>query len=237
MDRRTLIVGSGAAAVATTLSAVAATTTPAQAVPARARFRLASTADHARQVLEQVNVELGLVDPDGLRRRYEQCYALLLASPPHEPRPDDLETWISRRMVDLCGTDSYADVLKIPQTRSLLSFAFLAYSQNQDKPLPDIDPGIPVPPVFEKLEPDFLPVLFELINDKRATSRQFASALDAASDELDRIVADKLRDSPDGKGTGGQAQAAPGPAEALDFILFVVVLMCVYYWAKDQLKL
>jgi hypothetical protein len=244
MDRRKLILGSGAAAVATTLGAVTGATAPAQAAPARTRFRITSTADHARLVLEEVKVDLGLVNPDGVARRYDECYVALTKYPfpAREPDPAGLEAWIRRRMMDLAGTDSYAEAgTKIPETRTLLAFSLLAYSQNQDKGLPEVDPGMPVPPVFEKLEPDFLPVLLRLVKEKRESSREFAAALDATSALLDRIVAEKLRDLPgdkDGKSGGGiVAQANPTPGDGLNLALGVLVIMAVVYWVKRELKL
>jgi hypothetical protein len=237
MDRRKLIIGGGAAAVATTLSAVAGTRMPARAATL-------STEEHARLVLDEVNVDLGLVNPEGIRRQLEQWYRALLASPPPEPSPDDLQTWIRRRMVELCGTDSYADAAtKIPETRTLLAFNYLAYSQNQDEPLPEIDFGASVPPVFEKLEPDFLPVLLQLINEKSRSSREFATALEATLAELDRYVAEKLKEFPggkDSKSTKVRTQAAPGEpgaGDALNFLAGMLVVGAFLYWMKRELKL
>jgi hypothetical protein len=229
MDRRKLIVGGGAAAVATTLSA---------ALPAQAASNLwpASTADHVRRVLDEVNIDRGLVDPDGLRRQLERGYAELVEAPPRDPYANDLETWVRQRIVEVCRTDIFAPaVTEIPQSRALLAFSYLAYSQNQDTLLPRLDPGMRVPAVLQRLEPDFLPVLVDQVTERAGQSRAFAYALQATSDELDRFLAEKVRESSDVNGRMAQAQPGSG-AEALEFTAGVLVILAFLYWIKRGLK-
>lgn len=221
MDRRKLIVGGGAAAVAATLAAVAGRGNPAGAATGTAPT---STAQHARRVLELVDVDLGLVDPTGLHSRYAQILGASLAA--FAPRDDDtvvtsdLDVWLRQRMADLCGTDSYEDAISIPPTRTLLAFSFLAYSQHQDIPAPQVEPGLPVPSVLQALEPDFFPVLLGQIGDKRTTSPAFADALQATSALFDQIVAENAPTSP---GDGGpESMLAVG---AVLFITFAVGLL------------
>lgn len=179
-----------------------------------------STAEHARRVLELVDADLGLVDPTGLRGRCAQSYGASLASfaqrDTDEVVTSDLDVWLRQRMVDLCGTDSYeAAVLEVPQTRTLLAFSLLACSQNQDIPLPQVDPGMPVPPVLQALEPDFFPVFLGQVNDKFNTTPAFAEALQASTAALDQLVAENVQASP---GDGG-----PESMVAAGVVFFVVV--------------
>jgi hypothetical protein len=243
MDRRKLIVGGGVAAVATTLGAMAGS--PAQAEAVRVRFGAASTAGHARTVLAWAKAELGLVDPAGLHRQFDRFHAAISALPTREPGPDDVEGWIRRRMKDLCGTDVYTEAAKTPQARTLMAFSLLVYSQNQGGASPSIDPRGPVPPTAESLEPDFLPVLLELINEKKRASREFAAAIDAAANELDLIVEAKVRElsngdtGGDGKGGSGFAQAAPGEQGGRDFlsaVLAVLVFWVIGDWIYTRFK-
>jgi hypothetical protein len=234
MDRRKLIVGGGAAAVAATLAAVAGRGIPAGA--STTDTAPTSTADHARRVLDLVDVELGLVNPNGLRGQCAQSLAASQAS--FAQREDDpvvtnnLDAWLRQRMVDLCGTDSY-DVA-VPQTRTLLAFSFLAYSQNQDIPPPQVDPDMPVPTVLQALEPDFLPILLDQINAKSGTSPAFANALQASSAELDQIVAANGQDSP---GDGGpELSVAAGVVVAWAFVFGLLAVMLITgrsSWSKS----
>ena len=228
MDRRKLIVGGGAAAVAGTLTAVTGAMMPARA---------ASTTDHAQRVLDQVNIDLGLVNPEGIQRQFDWSCADALAAPPRDPYADDLDTWVRRRMAEVCRAETFTvAVTEDPQARSLLAFSYLAYSQDQDKPLPVLDPGMRVPAVLRILEPDFLPVLLGLITERSSASREFAYALQTTSDRLDLMVAEKLREFPD---DSGRVQAAPGnPSgkDALEFTAGVVVFLAFLYWIKRGMK-
>jgi hypothetical protein len=230
MDRRKFVVGGGAAAVATTLTAVTG------AIPAVAASIAGagpmSVDDHARRVLDRVNVDLGLVDPAGLQRQFERAYAGYLASAPRDPAANDLDAWIRRRMLELCGTDSYAAaVTEVPQTRALLAFSFLAYSQHQDTALPLLTRSMRVPTVLRILEPDFLPVLVDQIGERCSTSREFAVALQSTSAELDRIIAETLRDSSESL---RQTAASPsGPSETINYIGGVLALIAFFYWLSD----
>jgi hypothetical protein len=232
MDRRRLIVGGSAAAVATTLGAVAGPSLAARAASIWGTGPT-STLEHAQRVLDQVNIDLGLVNPDGLRRQYERSYADALASSPRDPKEYHLEAWVDNRLWELCRTDSYAAALtEIPQSRSLLAFSFLVYSQNQDMTLPRLDLGMRVPAVLDTLETDFFPVLSDLITQKSNESREFAYVLQTTAAELDRMVAEKLKES---LGEKGSVQAMPGnPSgkDALEFTVGVLVFLSFLYWIK-----
>lgn len=237
MDRRKLLVSGSAAAVATTLTAVA---------PASAASRPVSTADHVRRVLSDVNIGLGLVDPAGLQRQFEQAYRALQSSPPRDPEAGDLDAWIRRRMIELSGTDSFAvAATEIPQTRALLAFSFLAFSQHQETTLPQLSLGMRVPTTLRALEPDFLPVLLSHIEDQSLSSRAFSYALQATSAELDRMIAEKVRESSGGDGGdgggggggGGMRMASPNNGkEALEFTAGVIIFVAFLYWIKRGLK-
>ena len=234
MDRRKFVVGGGAAAIATTLTAVTGAGIPAAA--STAGTTPGSTADHVRRVLDEVDVELGLVDPAGLQRQFERSYAEFLASDPRDPNANDLDAWMRRRMLELCGTDSYAlAVTEIPQSRLILAFSFLAYSQSQHTPMPALSRGMRVPVVLRVLEPDFLPVLLEQLNERCRTSRAFASALLATSAELDRIFAEKLRASLSFRGRAPMA-ADNSAADTAGYIAGVFVFLGFLYWIKNGLK-
>jgi hypothetical protein len=192
MDRRKLIVGGSAAAVAAALAAMAG-----KGIPLAAASTIdvgpRSTADHARRVLGLVDVDRGLVNPAGLQSQFEQGCAAYLASPaPRDTEPtgaNDMEAWTAQRMVDLCGTDAFEAATEIPQTRTLLAFGLLACSQRQEGEPPAIARGMPVPAVLEALEADFFPVLLDQIDAKSNGSPSFANALQASAGELDRLVA------------------------------------------------
>jgi hypothetical protein len=225
MDRRKLIVGGGAAAVVTTFAAVAGERTPAAAVT--------TVEDHAQRVVDLVDAELGLVDPAGLRHQIERGYATYVASAPRDPDANDLDAWVRQRMVELCGTDSYAAVMEIPETRLLLAFNFLAYSQNQSIVLTPVERSVRVPVLLRTLEPDFLPVLLRLVQDRVRTSREFAAAIQASSAELDRFVQEKLRSLPNG---GSRARAQSDGKDALNMTLGFLVILGTYYYIRNSLR-
>jgi hypothetical protein len=132
--------------------------------------------------------------------------------------------------VDLTGTDSSgAALLKAPQTRALLSFGFLAYSQYQDLRPPKIARSMPVPPVLATLEPDFFPELLGQIEVKTKGSPAFANQLKASSSELDRFVATL---SGGAMLSGGATVAAqpthPTDGDILNFLVFAVVVVIIY---------
>jgi hypothetical protein len=233
MDRRKLLVGGGAAALATALVTVTGRGTPAAASPT-------STADHARLVLNQVDVDLGLVPTPGFPTLYGQNYAAYQASFAQGDQDpvvtNDLDGWVRGRMLDLCGTDSYAAaVTEVPQTRTLLAFSFLAYSQDQGTALPAADPTMPVPTVLQTLEPDFLPVLVGQIDDKRGASPAFADALRAGSAELDRIVAATLQNPPGGDIEVGQINGG-GAGDIANYIYGVTCFVLILYWISGRRK-
>lgn len=231
MDRRKLIVGGSAAAVAATLAVMAGKGIPLAAA-STIDAEPTSTADHARRVLNLVDVDLGLVNPAGLQNQLEQGCAAYLASPaPRDTEPTvatDMEAWTAQRMVDLCGSDSFEAVTEIPQTRTLLAFGLLACSQHQEGEPPQTYRGMPVPAVLEALEADFFPVLLDQIGVKSNGSPSFANALQASSAELDRVVA-----------TLAEIQSASMQARSLSrtqvaALIFVVVanlaLFCTDGW-------
>jgi hypothetical protein len=235
MDRRKLLVGGGAAALAAGLVAVTgrAATASTTAAP--------STADHARLVLDQVNVDLGLVPTPGFQGQFAQNYTALqgsFATGDQDPVvTNDLDVWVRQRMLDLCGTDSYAAaVTEVPQTRTLLAFSFLAYSQDQGTALPQADPTMPVPTMLQTLEPDFLPVLLGQINDKSASSPAFADALQASSAELDRIVAANVQNPPGGDITIGAPNDGGGAGDLARYIYGVTCFILILYWISGRRK-
>jgi hypothetical protein len=229
MDRRKLIVGGGAAALATTLASIAGTGTPAAASTVEV-----STADHARSVLDQVNVDLGLVNPAGLRSQFQQsyttCQATFAQPDPDSPPTNDLDAWIRQRTLNLCGTDSYVvAVTETPEARALVAFSFLAYSQNQDISVPQIESGMPVPAMLQNLEPDFLPVLVGQINDKSSTSPEFAGALQASLAEVDRMIEENQD-----PGDGGPVQGTPnGAGDTIHYVVGVIGFISFLYWIKS----
>jgi hypothetical protein len=209
MDRRSLVVAGGVAAIA----AVAGGTilpTAASALGAEPT----STADHARRVLELVNVDLGLVNPIGVRGKLVESLATYRASAPRDPNANDLHAWVRQRIADLTGTDSFkAAVTELPQTRTLLAFGFLSFTQHQDRRIPRITRSMPVPTVLAKLELDFFPELLSQINAKIGKSAPFANDLAASSSELDQFIA--------------TTSIEPGHPTDEDIVQWVVLLILV----------
>jgi hypothetical protein len=230
MDRRKLIVGGGAAALGAMLVSVSGRGTPAAASAAPV-----STAAHAQSVLDLVDVDLGLVNPAGLRSQFQESYATCqatFAKPDVEISVlDDLDAWIRERTFDLCGTDSYeVAVTEAPAARTLVAFSFLAYSQNQDVAIPQIESGMPVPAMLKNLEPDFLPVLVGQINDKSNASPAFAGALQASLDEVDQMIAQNQQDP----GDGAPLQGSPnGPGDTIHYVVGVIGFISFLYWIKS----
>jgi hypothetical protein len=218
MDRRKVIVGGGAAALATTLAAAGLRSAQASTIGAGPT----PTADHARRVLGLVNVDLGVVNPTGLENQLAQSLAAYRASAPRDPNANDLEAWTRQRMVNLCGTDSFQDaVTKIPQTRTLLAFSLVAYSQHQDIQPPKIARSMPVPATLARLEPDFLPELLSQINVKSKGSATFTTGLQTGTAELDRLV------------TTASTHGTISPHVAIDvdggFVVAVIALVLAYF--------
>jgi hypothetical protein len=197
-----------------------------------------STADHARRVLEFVDVDLGLVDPDGAQRRMQESLATYEASDPRDREADDLYAWIRQRIADLVGAgSSEAAVTEIPQTRALLAFAFLVYTQHQDVRPPTITRSMPVPTVLARLEPDFFPELLSQIDAKGKRSPAFAGALQAGAAGLDRLVA-TVSNGP-AISTGSAAAAAstnPTGTDILNGTLAVLLVMVAYYSIKKKVS-
>jgi hypothetical protein len=186
MDRRKVIVGGGATALATALAAAGLRSAQASTTAAGP----ISTTDHARQVLTMANADLGVVNPVGLQSQFQHACAAYAASPAPAPgAPATMETWTQQRMANLCGTESFvAAATEVPETRTLLSFALLASSQHQKAALPQVNQGMSVPAVLKTLEPDFFPVLLNQTSAKSSGSPAFINALQAGSAQLDQIV-------------------------------------------------
>ncbi len=233
VDRRKLIVGGGAAALATTLAAVAGGN-PAAAMSPAALQRI--TVRHARQALDLVDPDRGLVRPAGFQELFQRGYVTYRESEPRDPRADDLEAWVRQRMMNLCRTDSFYDAgTKISQTRTLLGFSILAYSQHQDTRLPDITSSMPVDDVLRRLEPDFLPVLVQQIDEASARSRAFADAVTAGTSEMDRIIAEHLREW-SGDGISARATAQMSDRDMVSLSIGIIGFISFMYWVKGGLK-
>jgi hypothetical protein len=226
MDRRKLLKGTGAAALATTLAAAAGSRTP-DAMAATTDAGPTTTVDHARRVLGLVDVDLGLVDPTGIDSQIEQRFAAYQASAPRDPKANDLYAWTQRRMVDLCGTADFAAVPDIPQARTLLAFSFLAYSQHPTVVLPQITRSMTVPSVLATLEPDFLPVLLDQVTTSSKGSPAFTSALQASSAEVDRLMAAMRGDR-----SVNAEPTHPTDADIVSFLAFTVVFVIVWVTHK-----
>lgn len=212
MNRRSLIVAGGAAALAAT------TTGPALPAAASTTGAGTATAAHARRVLGLVNADLGLANPIGLNRLLEASLADYVASAPRDPAAADLNAWLRRRLVSLAGTDSFLDAAtKIPQTRELLAFGLLSYSQRQDGRQPKIARGMPVPAVLANLEPDFLPELLRQVEAKTRTSPPFVSGLQSGTDHLTQLFVPA--DAPGGPGPGH-----PTNDDIADWIVVLIVV-------------
>ncbi|WP_157441494.1 hypothetical protein [Actinoplanes awajinensis] len=210
MDRRTLIVGGGAAA----LAAVTAATLPGAAAAASDP----ATALHARRVLNLVNADLGAINLEGATGLLKTSLTAYAESAPRDPGADDLLAWVRRRITNLTGSDSIdAAVNENPETRALLAFGFLSYTQRQDRPQPKISRSMPVPAVLANLEPDFLPELLRQVQSKAKTSPSFATALQTGSDHMTQFIV--AADGPGGTG--------PGHPTDEDILNWVVVLIVV----------
>lgn len=211
MDRRTLIVGGSAAA----LAAVAAGTIPPAGASAATD---PATTQHARRVLNLVNSDLGVVDIDGATGLLKASLTDYAGSAPRDPGADDLLAWVQGRVKNLTGSDSIeAAVRENPETRALLAFGFLSYTQRQNQPQPRIARSMPVPAVLANLEPDFLPELLRQVQLKAKTTPSFATALQSGSDHMTQLII--AADGPGGTG--------PGHPTDQDILNWVVVLIVV----------
>lgn len=180
VDRRQLIAGAGAAIVLSLTGKAASAISPAA-------LRRITTA-HARHVLDLVDPERGLVKPAGFQELLEHNYPIYRDSEPRDPKADDLDAWMRGRVLDLCGTDDYADAVKDEKVRKLFGFTVLAYSQQQDPDLPEIRRSMPVDDLLLRLEPGFLPELVGQLDETAGQSPAFAAALEAGTAEFDRIL-------------------------------------------------
>src|SRR5687767_9394183 len=121
MNRRSLVVGGGAAALAAGLAGVGNVRTPAAAA-AGIGAEPTSTAEHARRFLASFNVDLGLVNPDTAQGNLKESVAAYQASAPRDPNAEDLHAWAKDRLADLTGTGTFETVLRNPQSQSVLAF-------------------------------------------------------------------------------------------------------------------
>jgi hypothetical protein len=183
VDRRSLVVGGGAAA----LAAVVGGLPPAAALAGQ---RLSGTGEHARRVLGAVETERGLVDLETAFSRLTECVKSYQNSPPRDPNADDLHAWTQQRVTELTGKkEPFAEyLLEVPQTRSLLGFAFVSFAQHKDTRLPVMAHSMPVPAVLVKLEPDFFPELVNQIEIEGRRDQKFADLIQAGMAELDRFI-------------------------------------------------
>lgn len=217
--------------------AAAAALAGASAGPAAADATPASTVAHAQSLLTLVDPGLGLVNAAGLQSRFAESFTAYTATLPTQTRDpvptSGLDSWSQTRMVDLCETDSpTAAITKIPQTRTLLSFSFLACSQGQDIPMPQIAYGMEVPTALQTLEPDFFPVLLDQIADKKTSNPGFAKAMLNSSAAMDQYVAQNVR--PDGTLIGPTTLANNGAAGAVFFGVFIAAGL-VYTWVRQSI--
>jgi hypothetical protein len=215
MDRRSLIVGGGAAAVAAGLAGVGnVRTQPAAAAGIGAEPT--STADHARRFVESFDVNLGLVNPDAAQGNLKESITVYQASAPRDPNAEDLHAWSKRRLADLSGTDTFETVLHVPQSQTLLAFGFLLYTQHQEVPLPTVTQRMSVPFTLARLEPDFFPEALNQIEIKSSGSQAFANQLQAGAGELDQLVAEAS------KGPGVAAMQDRG----LEGVTLTILIFC-----------
>jgi hypothetical protein len=239
MDRRSFVVGGGAA-VAATLGAAAVGQLPAAAAAVRADAAPMSTGAHARLVLGLVDSDQGLVDPGGMQSRFAQNAAAYQSSmatqdPDGPSTATGLDAWAQQRMVNLCGTDNYVSaVTEVSQTRTLLAFGLLTCSQAQDVPMPQVTPGMPVPAGLDTLEPDFFPVLLNQIADKTNSSPSFANAMRTSMGAMDQMVAQNTQD-PSGDGSGIEIGAMNNGAAAAVFFGVFVLAGLVYTWIRASI--
>ena len=189
MDRRSLVVGAAAlAAVAgTRISAAQASTIDTATT---------STVAHARQVLELLNLDLGLVNPEGAKLRVLDSFAAYDVSAPRDPAANDLEAWARQRFADLTGTGSLETALDNLLSRDLLAFGFVLHTQHQDAPLPAFTRSELVPAGLTRLEPDFFPELSRQIGIRIRSTPAFADLLQAGAAELDQVAAKKKNQQP-----------------------------------------
>ena len=194
MDRRSLVVGGGAAALAAGLAGVGNVRTQAAAA-AGIGAEPTSTADHARRFLASFSIDLGLVNPEAAQSNLKESIAAYQASAPRDPNAEDLHAWAKQRLADLTGTGSFETVLRIPQSQTLLAFGFLVYTQHQEVRLPAITQRMSVPTTLAILEPDFFPELLNQIEIKSACLPAFVNQLQAGASALDRLVTEVSKGS------------------------------------------
>jgi hypothetical protein len=196
MNRRSLVVGAAA------LAAIAGTRI------STAHAASSGTIAHARSVLGLVNPDLGLVDPDTALTRLEAAFTAYEASPARDPDANDLHAWTEQRAADLIGPDTAQDLLDNPQTRALLGFAFLLYSQHHGRhPTAAITRGMPTPAGLATLEPDFFPELHRQIEIRARNSPAFADAIRAGAAELDGALDPTAEAAAQGSGRSATRQA------------------------------
>jgi hypothetical protein len=135
-----------------------------------------------------VSTTNGLINSEGVQAKLDESFATYLAAAPRDPKADDLHAWAETRLTDLTGAEMFKNALDIPETKTLMSFGFMVYSQHQDVRL-EVSRSMPVPTALSKLEPDFFPELLHQIEVNCLTSRAFGDQLVAAGAEVERFVA------------------------------------------------
>jgi hypothetical protein len=188
VDRRTVVVGGAAAlaALAGGVSSAAASTVGAAE----------TTQEHARRVLDKVNVELGLVNVEGAAGQMVDGLDVYLASPPRDPKANDFYAWSERRVRNLTGRKDELGAILVDDSkaRALLGFGFACYTQHQGVAAPTITRSMPAPSALVGLESDFFPELHKQVDAKSASSPAFADIIDASTAELDRITIERATD-------------------------------------------
>ncbi len=203
VDRRSLVMGGGAAA----LAAVAGKISPAAAAPIA---KPATTSEHVQRVVASLDVRRGLVDLDVVAARLARSVADYEAAEPRDPRAADLYAWIQHRVTGLTGvTDPFESVVdELEQTRTLMAFGFAVHTQHQDLPQPVISPSMPVPRVMARLETDFFPALLGQIAAESRSQPAFSEVLRASAAELDRVMTALAQES---AASGAAVMAAAKP--------------------------
>lgn len=225
VGRRSLVVGGGAAALAALTGAVA---------PARAFGGASTASEHARQVVEWIDVDRGLPDLDVVKNRLVQGLAELDASPPRDPRANDLHAWMQQRVTDLTGkTEAYPVVAyHDPLARALLAFFFAVHSQHMNPVPPTITESMPVHPVLARLESDFFPALVAEVDAEGRRSAAFAELMNTSDTEMERIITE-IADTPTAGG-GAAPAAIKDWKRAMRIVQVAIVVIGALEYALDR---
>jgi hypothetical protein len=192
VDRRSLVVGGGAAALATLVAGIS----PAAA---SAVGRSVGTAERVRRVLDTLEVDRGLADIDGVKRQLAESLLVYEKSVPRDPKADDLHAWVQQRVTDLTGrTEEYVEVaFETPQTLALLGFAFAVHTQRKDLEPVQVTQSMPVPALMSKLEADFFSEMVSQMDAKSRNEPRFGELVEKGSTEMLRVITEVAQASPD----------------------------------------